>query len=229
MKIYRVAVVEDNPNDKQFLLDLIGRVPFLTLAGSFDDPLMALPFLTTEPVDLLLLDLHLPNLSGYELLRSLPNPPAVILTTSSLADSLEAFNVGAVDYLVKPIRYERFLRAVNRAITNRQTTALAPPAPQTMFLKVGHDMMRINVEEIRFVEASGQQSRIYLANQVLTVSHLLSDLAERLPTDTFIRIHRSYIISVGGVSRYSSRSVWIGSHELPVGTSYLAALKAVLE
>jgi len=228
MKIYRVAVVEDNPDDKQFLLDLIGRVPFLTLAGSFDDPFMALPFLTTEPIDLLLLDIQLPGLSGFELLRSLPNPPVIILTTSSLADSLEAFDVGVIDYLVKPFRYERFLRAVNRAIARRQDMMATQPDQPSLFLKVGHESVRVNLNEIRFVEAIGQLSRIYLANQTLTVSHLLADLVERLPADTFVRVHRSYIVALPHISRYSARSVFVGAHELSVGPSYQARLKMLL-
>ena len=220
MKIYRVAVVEDNPDDQRFLLDLIKRTPFLTLAGSFDDPLMALPFLTTHPVDLLLLDLHLPGLSGFGLMRSLPSPPAVILTTSSLADSLEAFDVGVVDYLVKPIRYERFLRAVNRVLT-RQPEPTTLSSPSAIVLKQSYDSVRLIINDITHLEAFGAYSKVHLAGQpTVLVNHSLTELLEKLPAGQFVRVHRSVVVALVHVSTFSPRQLTIGEHTIAVGRAY---------
>ena len=227
MKIYRVAVVEDNPDDQRFLLDLVGRVPFLTLVGSFDDSVLALPFLSTQPVDLLLLDLHLPGLSGFGLLRSLPNPPAVILTTSSLADSLEAFDVGVVDYLVKPLRYERFLRAVNRVLSRQAEPARISSTVVT--LKQGYESVRVVTNEITYIEAHGAYAQVHLLSlPAVLVNHSLTDLLDKLPAGQFVRVHRSFIVAVTHISKFSNRQLTIGSHDIPVGRAYYDDLLRLL-
>lgn len=222
MKQHRVVLVEDNPDDQETLLAFVARTPFLTLAGSFDGAVAALPFLTTQSVDLLLLDLHLPGLSGFDLLRSLPNPPAVILTTSSLADSLEAFDVGVVDYLVKPIRYERFLRAVSRVLA-RQPAPAAPPGDvrATLLLKQGRDSVAVRPDDIVFVEASGPNSLVYLThNRSLMVSHLLTDLLDQLPPTQFVRVHRAFAVALPRISTISNRQLTVGTRSVPVGRAY---------
>jgi DNA-binding LytR/AlgR family response regulator len=228
MKIYRVLVVEDNSDDQKHILSLVNQVPFLTVVGIFDDALSALPFLTTEPVDLLLLDLHLPGLSGFGLLRSLPNPPAVILTTSSLADSLEAFDVGVVDYLLKPIRYERFLRAINR-IMARQVAPVAPSpvySPAAIILKKGYESIRVVLEEITCIEAFGSYSKVYFReDKELVVSHLLVDLLERLPENQFLRVHRSFIVSVAYVLSFNARQITLAERKIPVSRAYYDQLE----
>ena len=220
MKSYRVALVEDNPDDQQTLVDFVARSPFLTLVGSFDEPFVALPFLTTQPVDLLLLDLNLPGLSGFGLLRSLPNPPAVILTTSSLADSLEAFDAGVVDYLVKPIRYERFLRAVNRVLA-RQANLPAPVLSPTIVLRNGYESVRVMLEHVTHIQASGAYARVYLTgHRTLMVNHSLTELVEQLPAAQFVRVHRSFIVAIAQVSTFSNRQLLINNQPIPVGRAY---------
>ena len=214
-------MVEDNLDDQQLLLELIALVPFLTLAGSFDDPVAALPFLTTEPIDLLLLDIQLPGLSGFELLRSLPNPPVIILTTSSLADSLEAFDVGVIDYLVKPFRYERFLRAVNRVLSRQSEPVAQPIVPSFVWLKQGYTTIRVAVSDILYIEAFGAYAKLHTANgQVILVSHLLTDLETKLPASEFARVHKSFLVAVPHITTFASRQVVIGKQSIPVGRVY---------
>ncbi len=233
MKMHRVVLVEDNLDDQQFLLDLIDRVPFLTVVGTFADSVPALPFLSTQPVDLLLLDLHLPGLSGFALLRSLPNPPAVILTTSSLADSLEAFDVGVVDYLVKPIRYERFLRAVNRVLARQSELPVPPPpvsVPATILLKKGHESVRVALDDITYIEAFGAYSNVHLAHaQPLLVTHLLTELETKLPAAQFVRVHRSFIVAVARISLFSNNQLTFGERQIPVGRTYRLTLRQALD
>lgn len=229
MPTYRVVVLEDSPDDCQLLLEHISRVPFLSVVAAFSDPLTALPFLLSEPVDLLLLDLHLPGLSGFSLLRSLPHPPAVILTTSSLADSLEAFDVGVVDYVVKPIRYERFLRAVNRVLTRQPERPPHPADAGSVLLKQGHDLVRVPVDAITHIEAVGTYSKLYRTNQPpLLVSHQLSDLLAKLPAARFVRVHRSYVVAVDRISRLASRQLFVADKPIPVGRTYQQALHRLL-
>ncbi len=222
MKQHRVALVEDNPDDQQTLIEFVDRTNFLVLLESFDTAMGAMPFLTKQPVDLLLLDLHLPGLSGFDLLRSLPNPPAVILTTSSLSDSLEAFDVGVVDYLVKPIRYERFLRAVNRVLA-RQPATVAPPVVvrPTLLLKQGRDSVAVLPDDILVLEASGANSVVHLSgNRSLTVSHLLTDLLEQLPPTQFVRVHRAFAVALPRISTISNRQITLDTRLVPIGRAY---------
>ena len=227
--MYRVVLVEDNPADHRALLDLIARIPFLTVVGSFDDPLAALPFLLTEPVDLLLLDLHLPGLSGFGLLRSLPHPPAVILTTSSLASSLEAFDVGVVDYLLKPLRYERFLRAINRALVRQSDTAVPVGESAFIWIKQGHDSIRVAYSDILYVEAFGAYARLHTSTgQLILASHALTELADKLPTSQFIRVHRSFVVALSRITTFSTRQLTLGNTPIPVGRVYQDSVRQVL-
>jgi DNA-binding LytR/AlgR family response regulator len=233
MKSYRVALLEDNPDDQQILLEFIGQTPFLKLVGSFDNPIIALPFLSTQRVDLLLLDLYLPGLSGFDVLRSLPRPPAVIMTTVSLADSLEAFDVGAVDYLVKPIRYERFLRAVNRVLARnipQEPKAGKNPVSQPFVsLKQGHVQVRVFLNEVAYIEAFGAYARVHLKDgQILLVGHLLNDLETLLPSPQFVRVHRSFLVASDQILRIANRQITLDNLTIPVGRTYQATLRQVL-
>jgi two-component system, LytTR family, response regulator len=226
--IYRTVLLEDNPDDRDSLLGYMARTPFLSVTATFADPLVALPFLTTEPVDLLLLDLHLPGLTGYEVVRSLPRPPAIIMTTSSLTDSLEAFEVGAIDYLVKPIRYERFLRAINRVLSRPTERTLTEqlPKPESLVLKQGHDLVRIAPGQISHLEAVGTFTSVHLVGQPpLLVSHLLNQVLEKLPADQFVRVHRSFAVAVAQISRLSTHQLFVGETPIPVGRTYQQELR----
>jgi DNA-binding LytR/AlgR family response regulator len=229
MERYRIAIVEDNPDDQQAVLDLVSRVPFLTVVGTFADALTALPMLTNEPVDLLLLDLHLPGLSGFELLRSLVRPPAVILTTSSLGGPLEAFDLGVADYLLKPLRYERFLRAVNRAVLRPAPQPPALARPLAVTLRQGFESVRIMPDQIMLLEAVGAYTNVHLTNgEIIQVSHLLTGVLARLPADAFVRVHRSYAVAVGRISRFSREQLTVGTRQLRVGRAYQDALLRLL-
>jgi DNA-binding LytR/AlgR family response regulator len=218
MKIYRVALLEDNPDDRQDLLELVERIPFLTVSGVFDNAITALPVLSTNPVDILLLDLHMPGLSGFGFLRALPHSPAVILTTASLANSMEAFEVGAVDYLVKPIRYERLMRAVNRVLSRQPE----PASLASVTVKQGSDFVQVTHAELTHIEAFGPYSKLHLVNtRTLLVNHLLTDLLEKLPPNQFVRVHRSFVVSLAQVSSYSSRQLVVRNQSIPMGRAYL--------
>jgi DNA-binding LytR/AlgR family response regulator len=226
--IYQTLVLEDNSDDRDILLEYTARMPFLNVIATFADPLAALPALSTEPVDLLLLDLHLPGLSGYELVRSLSRPPAIIMITASLTDSLEAFEIGAIDYLVKPIRYERLLRAVNRVLS--RPAEISPPEqpgkPTSIVLKQGHELVRIPIDRISHIEAVGTFANVYLVGQPpLLVSHLLNQVLDKLPADQFVRVHRSFAVAVAQISRLGSYQLFINETAVPVGRTYQQELR----
>ena len=230
MQIYRTVLVEDNPDDKQLLIDFTNGVPFLKTEAVFNDARVALPFLNTYPVELLLLDIHLPGMSGFDLLRALTNPPATILTTSSLADSLEAFEVGAIDYLVKPLRHDRFLRAVNRVLVRQISPESTLQAPPAITLKQGYGLVRLLVGDINYLEAFGAYTKVHLADgQIVVVNHMLTDLQEKLPPTEFVRVHRSFIVAIARISTYAGHYLRVDNLSVPVGRFYLADLRRTLK
>jgi DNA-binding LytR/AlgR family response regulator len=215
-----VALIDDDLTALALLRHFAGRLPELRIQAEFTDTTSARSFLTQHRVDLLLLDLHLPDGDGFGLLDALPYQPAVILTTSSIRDSLQAYEYGVVDYLVKPFSFDRFREAIGRV----QRRRAAPPSP-TVVLKDGRDLVRVAVDDIRYVSAEGAYSRIHLADKSLLVNHLLSDLLERLPPNGFVRVHRSYLVGLAHVSRVSLLAVDVAGQRIPVGVRYRDALK----
>lgn len=218
----RVVLVDDDPTALALLRHFVSRLPDLRIEAEFADAASARRFLQEHPVDLLLLDIHLPDGDGFGLLDALPQPPAVILTTSSVSDSLLAYEYGVVDYLVKPLSFERFREAVGRVLRRA-----APPSP-TVLLKDGRGLVPVSLADLRYVSAEGPYSRLHLSGKSLLVNHLLADLQERLPADAFVRVHRSYIVGLAHVSRLSLLNVDVAGQRIPVGIRYREALKSRL-
>lgn len=220
MTLLTVVLVDDDPSSLALLRHFISRLPVLQFLAEFTTTAGARQFLHQQRADLLLLDINLPDGDAFGLLDALPHPPSVILTTSSVTDSLQAYEYGVVDYLVKPIPFDRFREAIGRV----QQRLAAPPSP-TLLLKDGRSLVRVPVTDIRYISAEGAYSRIYLSRKSLLVNHLLADLQERLPAAEFIRVHRSYIVALGHVSRMSLLFVEVGDQRIPVGIRYREALK----
>jgi DNA-binding LytR/AlgR family response regulator len=227
MKTYKTLLVEDDPDHARLLAGYAGQVPGMIVVGVLNQALSALSFLQNNPVDLLVLDINLPQLSGLNLIRSLPQPPVVILTTSSLTDSLEAYELGVVDYLVKPFRFERFLRAVNRALPRLTTDPVGLP-PASIFLKDGRASVQVMLDDISHAEAYGGFCRVFLPGRMLLVTHGIAELTERLPAARFRRVHRSYIVALDKIVRYTSREVFLPEQRIPVGEAYRESLLAWL-
>ena len=222
MKFYQTVLVEDSPDDRDKLVGYVQQLPLLHLTQVFDHPADARRYLTTHPTDLLFLDLHLPQQSGFDLLRELTNPPVVILTTLSLTNALDAYELGIADYLVKPFGFERFERAVNRAVPGLEARALAT---SVVVLKEGHKSVQVSLDAILYIEAYGPFCRVYLTGRTLLVSHLISDIQERLAAHSFMRVHRSWIVAVAKVNGIAARQLTVGEQVIPIGDSYRARVK----
>ncbi len=229
----RCLVVDDDPLSVQVVLNCIANTPFLTAVGSFTNPIEAAESLRTDPVDLLFLDVEMPLLSGIELLRTLYQPPLVVLITSSKDYAVEAFEQAVVDYLVKPVSYPRFLQAAQKAVDTleRRAAAAAAPDPEAIataapdadytFVKVDNKLVRVNFDEVRYVEALGDYVHVVTGQSKLIVYSTMKAVEEKFPTSRFVRVHRSFIVNFNRIQALEDNAVVVEGKHIPVGQTYL--------
>lgn len=222
-----VGVIESHLNKLQ---DFI-------VAGICNNGTQVYQFLKVNPVDLLFLDIQMPELTGLELLRTLKDPPPVILTTASREFAVEGFELNVIDYLLKPISFERFLKAVSKfesigspkLIHNTNVPLQLNSFDQHfIYVKSDNKMVRIMVKDIQYIEGLKRFIKIHTADRNIITYQTLYDLEENLSPDHFVRIHRSFIISLQFVTAFSASHVEIGTKELPIGGSYAGALQKKL-
>jgi len=217
-------IIEDEPLAAEILSDYIRDAPGLELAGVCSDALFALEFLQRERVDVLFLDIHLPKLKGLDFLKTLSNPPQVILTTAYHEYALEGYELAVTDYLLKPIEFSRFLKAVQKL--QHPATPLAPlPAPQTPerpahFFNVDKKRVKVYFDEILYAESLKEYVRIFLPGRSVVTKMQLGELETLLGSAGFARIHRSFLVAKSKIDAYSATEVEVAGKTLPIGRSY---------
>lgn len=213
--------MDDEPLAHTVLENYLSKLSSLELVGRCYNGLEALNFLHETPVDLMFLDINMPELNGLELLRSLKNPPAVILTTAYSEFALESYEYEVLDYLLKPVRFDRFLKAVNRLIDKPGPPVVEKAAPDSFFfVKVDGIQHKISPNELLFVEAYGNFVRLHLPEKPLLVAGTLTQMEEKLTPLGFLRIHKSYLVNLTHVTRQEGNRLFVGEIELPIGNSY---------
>lgn len=214
----RYAIVDDEPLAHRVLESHARQVPFLIHVGSCHNALEAMALLRREPVDLLFLDIQLPRLSGFDFLRTLARPPQVIAVTAHREFALEGFELALADYLLKPVSFERFLKAVNRLTRPPETAAAVK-----LYFKDGKKTHQVDLAELRYVEASANYSLIHLTEGTIMTGEKISDLAARLPQH-LVRIHKSYLVPIAAIQTIGADKVALDELELPIGRAYKANL-----
>ncbi len=231
MKKLNCIIVEDEPLAADVLKDYIGQVPFLELTAHYADAISALEVLKTTHADIIFLDIHLPKLKGNAFAKMLNNGAAVIFTTAYHEYAVQGFELDAVDYLLKPIEFSRFMQAVNKAAEHQRKAATPTPAEEksSLFISSNKKRIRINYADILYIESLKEYVKIYTSNGKWLLAKLqLGQLEAQLPKD-FIRIHRSYIVSRCRIDAYSAIEVEIGKERLPIGRHYRELLNDRLE
>jgi DNA-binding LytR/AlgR family response regulator len=223
----RCLLVDDEPPALEILRTYIDATPMLEIAGECHHAMAAFEFIQNNSVDLIFLDINMPKLTGTDFLRALPSPPKVIFTTAHRDYAVDGFELGAIDYLLKPYSLDRFLRAVHRAINPEQkhgTTAgkeiLTTENERFLYVRADRKMVKIMVEEIRYIESLKDYVRIFLPDRQVITKQTITALEEMLPEHGFTRIHRSFIVAVNKIDSYNLNAVFIGKTELPVGPLY---------
>lgn len=226
----RCLAVDDELLSLDLLEDNIRQVPFLQLVGRCSNAYEAMAIMRKEPVDLLFLDIQMPGLTGTQFLQSLTNRPMVIFITAYKRYALEGFELDVLDYLIKPVPFERFLRAVNKA-AEYQAFKQMPPAPAAtpetaaadyFFVNVEYNLIKVVVNDISHIEGWRDYIKIYCCNEEkpLVARLAIKALADRLPPNRFIRVHKSYIVAVDKISSIRKNRIYIGHHIIPVSDSH---------
>ena len=233
--IWKCLLVDDEPLAIEVLQKHIDTVDQLEVAGTCNNAFKAMEFLQHHQVDLIFLDIHMPKLTGTSFVRTLHNPPKIIFTTAYKEYAIDAFELDAVDYLLKPISLERFLRAVNK-VTNATTTHVddvqISPVPNTGFIyfRAERKMIKLFYDEILFIESLKDYIKIFRdGNSPLLVKQSITATEEMLPPHLFLRIHRSFIVSVSKINAFTSNDVEIQKMEIPIGRMYKAQLQKLSE
>ena len=224
------VIVDDNEIDLYSIEHLVGLTEELQLVASFTDSREALRFLQAHPeIDLVLLDVQMPGLSGLELVRQLARPhPAVIVVSGHRDFAIEAFDLHVADYLLKPVEYARFQDAIQQLRLRQQAPArIVPDAPPDgeadspdLFVKVNNRLMRLNFNEVLYIEAMSTYSVLVTAKQKFIVHYTLKSIAERLPFAHFRRVHRSYIVNTRLIDCIEDNVLMLAGHEVPLAKSY---------
>ena len=231
----RCLAIDDEPLALELLEDNIGQVPYLELEGKCNNAFEALKFLQEQTVDLIFLDIQMPGLTGLQFIQSLTQKPMIILITAYEKFALEGFNLDVIDYLVKPVPLDRFIKACNKAweLYNLRAKKAENPSfvePEFLFVNVEYSLLKVEFADILWIEGLKDYIRIHLKNSSKPVITRMSMKAieEELPSSRFIRVHKSFIVSVSAITSVRKNSIFIGVEEIPIGDNYKDAVNLII-
>jgi len=236
-KKIRCLAVDDEPPALDVLKKYISSVQSLELVGACSDAIEALNFIPRNRVELIFLDIQMQKILGTDFLRTLKKPPKVIFTTAFRKFAIEGFELDAVDYLLKPISFERFLKAVNKVmdVSFNGTLSLESsdfqvkvPADNHIYLRSDRKMIKVNLADILYIESIKDYIKVVGVPGTVITKQSISSVEDILPKEMFVRIHRSFIVALNKVESYSSELVWIGKTELPISRMYRHEVEKIL-
>ncbi len=226
----RCIIVDDEPLPVELLKTYAERIPGLRVEGTFNDPFKAQEYLIKNPTDLIFLDIEMPGLSGTDLLKSLPVKPMAIFTSAYPEFALEGFELNAVDFLLKPFDFERFKKAVDKAI-EYQAFVSGPKSRELdtyIFVKSEYKAVKINLSDILYIEGMDSYVKIYAGGKPILTLMPMKTMLEMLPQKEFIRVHRSFIVPVAKVQSIRNKQITIGEKQIPVGGTYEDVIEKLL-
>lgn len=225
---YRCIIVDDEQTARNILKRYVNDIPFLQLEGEFKNAIEALEYIRKNPIDLMFLDIEMPKLSGINLAKIVENEVKVIFTTAHREFAIDGFELNAVDYLLKPISFDRFLKATHR-ITEQSKALNQDSINSYFYVKVNKQMIKIEFSNLLYIEGLSNYIKIFTADQSYVVYDKLSSLSNELPSNSFMRIHKSYIVNTKKINLYTREYVEIRKKQIPIGSTYKTALLSFLE
>ena len=237
-KKYNVVIVDDEFLARKLLQDYVSKINSLHLVASCANAVEAIEALKNNKVDILLLDIQMPDITGLELVQSLEHKPAVIFTTAYSEFAVDAFNLGVTDYLLKPFDFPRFFQAISKAIgsnaqvednTSKNTLDAVSKSTDFITVKADYKLYKINYNDLLYIEGQHEYVTFHTPQRRITALFALKDLEEMLPQDRFVRVHKSYIVSFDHIQDLDKSDVTVAGTKIPVGASYRDELLARLQ
>lgn len=222
------VIIDDEPLAREGIANYVREIDFLTLTGTCENPLELMKLLDQQPVDLIFLDIQMPKMNGIDFLKITPNPPMVIITTAYPTYALEGFQLNVLDYLLKPITFDRFFKSANKAKEYYQLVNKAGSAPQQkeeqasdyFFIRCGSKYEKIYFDDIFYIEGMQNYVTIYTRKGKYVTLLYLKNLEENLNSQAFIRVHKSYIVSINKIEGIEGNEIFIQSHRVPISRNY---------
>lgn len=222
--------IDDEPVALDVIKNLSAKIPFIDLKATFTNAFDAIDFLRKEKTDLLFLDIKMPDISGIDFIKSIPNPPMVIFTTAYSEHAVQSFELDAIDYLLKPFSLSRFLKACNKALEQYQLrNNRTDTSSSSVFIKSGYEQIRVELNDILYAEGNGNYIDFVLADRKITSRLTMNEAETLLPASLFVRIHRSYIVAKKHITKIEKSTVWVNKTALPVGANYLNEVMGIVK
>ncbi|WP_293311555.1 LytR/AlgR family response regulator transcription factor [Pedobacter sp. UBA5917] len=235
MKKINCLIIDDEKLARDILQEYVSRVDQLNLIATCADGMEAFNILQKQKIDLLFLDINMPNLGGFELLKTVANIPPVILTTAYREYALDSYQFNVIDYLLKPIPFDRFLKAITKlnklAVLAEPVTkeeSIVTPAP-FIYVRSEKKMIKIPLHDLLYIEGLKDYVQLHLSDKTIITYQTLTSFEEQLSNELFLRVHRSYIVGLRHISAFTSRNIEIGKREIPVGESYVLQVGQALK
>lgn len=225
-KKYNVLIVDDEFLARKLLSEYVSKIDYLNLIDTCPDATKAMEVLKNENVDILLLDIQMPDISGMEMLKMINNKPAVILTTAYSEYAVDAFALGVVDYLLKPFDYARFMQAINKAVSYNVSDQQSDSVQVNDYIlvKADYKLYKVNYEDLLFIEGQHEYVTFHTTTKRITALYSLKNLEETLPKDKFVRTHKSFIVSIKHIEDIDKLNVTVAGNKIPIGASYRDSL-----
>lgn len=223
--MYTCYIIDDEPIAIDIIRHYLSKLDEFKVIGSFEEPLEAFSALKQQPADLIFMDIQMPGLSGLELLKALSSKPAAILTTAHREYALDGFELDVVDYLLKPIEFQRFLQAINKFLDRQtgKTSTHSKSEEAYLLVRADRKSVRIRLRDIVYIEGLKDYVKIILPDRTILTKELIGSMEERLPGDQFFRLHRSFIVPRHKIDAFTAVDVEIGGQEIPIGRTYKEA------
>jgi len=218
--------IDDEPKALEVIERYCQKISLVSLKATFREPLKAIEFLSRSTVDLIFLDINMPDLSGIQLLQTLSPRPLIIFTTAYSQYAVESYELNALDYLLKPVTFERFLMAINKAaaaLSSKNTTGMDEDA--AVFIKSGPQTYRVKVSEILYLEKDGNYITVHLKDGNILIRENMGDIFDLVPAADFIRVHKSYVVGIRHISMIEVHQLIVNGEKIPIGSTYRDALR----
>lgn len=222
----KCLIVDDEPMARDIMRRYIEKVSILAIVGEFGNAIDAMLFLQEQEADLVFLDIQMPHLTGTDFVKAMTNAPKIIFTTAYKEYAMEGFELDAVDYLLKPVRFDRFLKSITKAFpkTHLDKVVSAPPENKAssgfIYVKSDRKMIKVLLDDILYIESARDYLKLFTSNTFIITRQTISSIEAMLPENEFVRIHRSYIVSLKKIHSFTYETVEIGKAELPIGKFY---------